>query len=119
MPFTLTDDLQFYGIEMSLSNILMIGLFRLNNRMIIFSKREKFISQQTLKVPYIYYVHMEKGRGIVLKFVTCLQILLFLNKRSIVHFWGMEGVGEGHKNGHFFGCHKCVMAPKWFKITTN
>ena len=27
-----------------------------------------------------------KGGGEVLKFVTCLQILLFLNKRSIVHF---------------------------------
>ena len=41
MPFTLTDDPQFYGLEMSLSNILMIGLLRSNNRMVIFSKTEK------------------------------------------------------------------------------
>ena len=32
MPFTLTDDPQFYGSEMSLSNILMIGLFRSNSK---------------------------------------------------------------------------------------
>ena len=35
------------------------------------------------------------GVGEVLKFVTCLQILLFLNNRSIVHFvrWGPGGGG--------------------------
>ena len=33
----------------------------------------------------------------VLKFVTCLQILLFLSNRSIVHFceWGDGWVGGG------------------------
>ena len=41
MPFTLTDNLQFYGLEMSLSNILMVGLFRSNYRMVIFSETEK------------------------------------------------------------------------------
>ena len=41
MSFTLTDDPQFYGVDMSLSNIPMIGLFRSNNRMVIFSKTEK------------------------------------------------------------------------------
>ena len=30
----------------------------------------------------------QKGVGGVLKFVTCLSILLFLNNRSIVHFCG-------------------------------
>ena len=30
----------------------------------------------------------------VLKFVTCLQILLFLNNRSSVHFWGWRGWGS-------------------------
>ena len=35
---------------------------------------------------------------IVLKFITCLRILLFLNNRSIVHLLRM---GEGHKVGHF------------------
>ena len=50
--FTLTDDLQFYGLEVSLSNILMIGLFRSNNRIVIFSKTEKeIILQQTRKGP--------------------------------------------------------------------
>ena len=37
----------------------------------------------------------QKGGGVVLKFVTCLWILLFLNNRSIVHFcewwgWGVK-----------------------------
>ena len=41
MPFIFTDDPHFYVLEMSLSNILMIGLFRSNNRMVIFSKTEK------------------------------------------------------------------------------
>ena len=36
--FTLTDNPQFYGSEVSLNNILMVGLFRFNNRMIIFPK---------------------------------------------------------------------------------
>ena len=87
MPFTLTNNLQSYGLEMSLYNILMIGLFRSNSRMVIFSKIEKKIaSQKTGKGPYMYYdVHMEGGWG-GLKFITCLQILLFLSKRSIVHF---------------------------------
>ena len=40
MPFTLTDNPHLYGLEMSLSNILMIGLFRSNNKMVIFSKTE-------------------------------------------------------------------------------
>ena len=41
MLFILTDDSQFCGSEMSLSNILMIGLFCSNNMMAIFSKTEK------------------------------------------------------------------------------
>ena len=35
----------------------------------------------------------QKGGGGVLKFVTCLWILLFLNNRSIVHFYGCWGGG--------------------------
>ena len=39
--------------------------------------------------PYIYDVYTERGLGEgILKFVTCLRILLFLNNRSIVHFCG-------------------------------
>ena len=41
MPFIFTDDPHFYVLEMSLSNILMIDLFRSNYRMVIFSKTEK------------------------------------------------------------------------------
>ena len=41
MPLTLTDDPQFYESEVYLSNILMIALFRPNNRMVNFSKTEK------------------------------------------------------------------------------
>ena len=49
------------------------------------------------------------GRGgeEVLKFVTCLYILLFLNSRSIVHFcgWGCVGVGGGVVCGR----HNCMI----------
>ena len=41
MLFTLTDDPQFYILEVSFSNILMIGLFHSNIRMVSFSKTEK------------------------------------------------------------------------------
>ena len=65
--------------------------------------------------------HMGGG---VLKCVTCLQILLFLNKSPIIHFcrWRGWNTGHGglrdHKISHFCGRHKC-MTPKRFKITTN
>ena len=63
MPFTLTDDPQFYGL-MSCNNIFMIGLFRSNNRMVISSKTgKKIMSQQTHKGPYIYGVHLEGRWG--------------------------------------------------------
>ena len=40
----------------------MTGLFRSNNRKVIFSKTgKKVISQQACKGPYIYDVHMEVG----------------------------------------------------------
>ena len=122
MSFTLTDDPHLYGLEMSLNNILMIGLFRSNKRMVIFSKT-KFIHSKHVKGPYIYDVHMEGvwPHGRILKFVTCMQILLFLNERPIVHFFRWRG---GHRTWGvtklviFCGRHKFV-TPKWFKITTN
>ena len=62
MPFTLTDNPQFYSLEVSLSNILMISLFRSNNRIIFISETgKKLMSQQTRKGPEIYDVHMEGG----------------------------------------------------------
>lgn len=42
--------------------------------------------------PYIYDVQMV---GVaVLKFITCLRILLLLNNRSLVHFCGRRGLGS-------------------------
>ena len=65
--YTLTDNAQFYGLEVFLNNILMVVLFRSNNRMVIFPKTKKIISQQTCKGPYIYKVNIEvgweRGRG--------------------------------------------------------
>ena len=45
--------------------------------------------------PLLSIMYLWKG---VLKLVTCLRILLFLNNRSIVHFLGMWCVG-GNKTG--------------------
>ena len=78
MPFTLTDNPQFYGSEMSLSNILMIGLFRSNNQQdgnFFQNRKEISIAANTL------WRQHERG-------------------------WG-TGRG-GHKIGYFCGCHKCV-----------
>ena len=107
MPFTLTDNPQFYGLKVSLSNIFMRALF-CSNMMEIFSKTEK-------KGTYTDDVHMEgEWRG-VLRFATCLQIL-FLNKpKMYCSFLWMKGVTELII---FCGFHK-YMNPKWFKITTN
>ena len=41
MLFALTDDPHLYGLKVPLNKILMIDLFRLNNRIIIFSKTKK------------------------------------------------------------------------------
>ena len=125
MPFTLTDYPQFYGLEMSLSKIMMIGLFRLNNRMVVFSKTEKkFISQQTRKGSYIYNVHTE-GDGGILKichvfanyFVFKQKIYCSFLQQKIYSFLRMEGV-EVTNLAIFCGRHKCMTA-NWFKTTTN
>ena len=85
-----------------------------------FSKTEKeIILQQTRKGPYIYEVNMEVRWGVLI-FVTCLQVFLLLNRRSIVHFYRWRG-WRGLQN--WTSCKKCMtpkyMIPKWFKITTN
>ena len=90
MLYTFSGDPQFYGLEVSLSNILMIGLFRLNNRMVIFTKTEKkSISQQTRNGPYIHDVHMEVGWEGSLKicYVSADSFVFKQNLlKSIVHF---------------------------------
>ena len=68
----MTGDPQFYVSEVSLNNILIIGLFCSNNRMIIFSKTEKIQIKQTRKEPYTYNVHIEVGGGGVLNFYPYL-----------------------------------------------
>ena len=100
MPFTFTNDPHLYGLEISLIDILMTGLFCSNNRMV----RRGMVSQ-----------------GGVSKSVKCLQMLLILSKRSIVHFcrWrGWHRTWGAIKLVIFCDRHKC-MTPKWFKITTN
>ena len=60
MLLTVTDHPQFYGLEISLSNILTIGSFCSNKRTVIFSKQKKKIhSTANRKGPYIYNIHME------------------------------------------------------------
>ena len=51
-----------------------------------------------------------------MKFVTCLQILLFFKKDLLFIFAGR--VGGWHKIGHFCGRRKCT-TPKWFKISAD
>ena len=60
--FSLTDDSQFFGLEVSLSNILMTDLFCSNSRMVIFSKTEKnSYHSKHIKGLYIYDVQIEVG----------------------------------------------------------
>ena len=47
MIFTLTENPQLYGVEVSLGNMLML----------FFKKEKKIISQQKRKEKYIYDVH--------------------------------------------------------------
>ena len=79
--FTLSDDPQFFGLEVPLSNILMIGLFRSNNKMLIFFKTEKKYSKN------------------VLKFVKCLQFFFAFQQKIYCSILQMEGVG-GHTIGY-------------------
>ena len=74
--FTLTDDPQFYGLEVSLNNILMVGLFRSNNRMVIFSKTEKnhiifFVFKQKI---YCSFLQMERVGGHTIGHIIGLNI---------------------------------------------
>ena len=59
----------------------------------------------------------------VLKFVTCVQILLFFLKRDPLFISADRGGGAQCMGGlqnwlFFYGRHKCI-TPKWFKNTTN
>ena len=109
MQSTLTDDPRLYGLEMPLSNICMIGLLCSNIRMVFFFKTENSYHSKLLR-DHTFMTSTWKGdggMGGILKFVTRLQILLFSNERSTVHFcsrwrgWGTGPGEEGHKIGHF------------------
>ena len=75
VSFTLTDDPHVYGLEMALSNILMIGLFRSNNSVVIFSKTEK-------KSYYSKHVH-----GLKLQPIQLLEAVV---SSSQIHFKCIE-----------------------------
>ena len=116
VQFTLIHDPQFYGLEVYLSNILMIGLCCSNNRMVIFSKMEKkFISQPTRKGPYIYVVLIEVGWD----GLKICQVFADFFQQKIFSFYFCRWRGLGVTQLVIFcGRHKC-MTPKWFKVTTN
>ena len=80
-----------------------------------FNQREHTFMTSTLKEAH------------VLKFVTCLQIPLFLNNKFIVHYLRMKGLGS-HKIVHFFvgvtmvwtrmGCFSMLVFFDWSLLET-
>ena len=94
MPFTLPDNPQFYGVGVFLPNILIIGLFVSNSRMVILFRTKKNSHHSKHSMDHLF---MTMARG---GLVTCFQILLFLSKISTVHFYGWKEWGA-HKIGHF------------------
>ena len=99
MLFTLTNDPQFYGLKVSLSNILMIGLFRSNNMMVIFSRTKEVHFHSKYVRNHTFMTSTWKGR--VLKFVMYLQILFCFKTRDLM-FMFADGVGWGWHNCLFF-----------------
>ena len=67
MPSTLTDNPYLYGLGMSLSKNLMIGLFRSNNRMIFFSKTENKL------------INLWPLNGLKLQPIQSLEVVYFTN----------------------------------------
>ena len=59
----MTDDTKFYGLEVSLNNILMLRLFVQTTGWQFFLKQKKIISQQTHNGPYIYDINIEVEWG--------------------------------------------------------
>ena len=84
---TLTEDPQFYGLEMSLSNILMINLFRLSNRMVIFSKTEYIYI-------YIYIYHIKNVSSLKLQPILLFEELVSSSTLSYIYFDCIENNPE-------------------------
>ena len=103
MPFTLTEDVQFYGLKMSLGNILMIILFRTNNKVVFFLKQKKSLYQGKYLTDHTFMTSTLKGDGG--GGVSHMSVDSFIFKQKIYClFLRMEGVGGGggHKIGHYF-----------------
>ena len=80
MSFTLSGDSRFYGLEISLTNILMIGLCRSNNRMVIFSKTENSYHSKHVKAhTFMMSTWNEDGH------MLCVYVCVFV--------WGKGGRG--------------------------
>ena len=88
--FTLTDDPQFYGLEISLSNILMIGLFLSSNRMIVFSNTEKN-SYHSKHVRDHTFITSTWGS---IKVCHMFADSFFLNQKIYCSFSQVEGLGS-------------------------
>ena len=88
IPFTLTEDPQFYGLEISLSNILMINLFCLSNKMVIFSKTEK------KKNIYIYIYHIKNVNSLKLQPILLFEELVSSSTLSYIYFDCIENNPE-------------------------
>ena len=78
----------FFFLSLSIKKFITLS-FDVNN------STKKFIAlHKTQKLrDHTFRISTWKGAGGVLKFVMCLQILLSLNNRSIVHFCGCWGRG--------------------------
>ena len=126
MPFTLTDDSQFYGLEIPLSKILMIGLFHSNNS--IFSNNRVFLRQKKSNIkannqgtihfrcPHGKRMATLKGwRGVKI-YLMSADFFVF-KQRIYCLFLQIEGVVVT-KLVIFCGRHKWINS-KWFNITTN
>ena len=115
MSFTLTYNPQLYGLEMSLSNFLMIGWFLITNIHLITNICP---NKQT---------STWKGNGQIrgnLKICHMSADSFVFRQKIYCSFLQIEGVGYRTwgpgitKLIIFCGRHK-FMTPKWFKITTN
>ena len=125
MSFTLTENPQFYGLEKSLSNILMIYLFRSNNRMVIFLKQKKKSYHSKHVRDHTFTTSLWKGDGRMgqgLK-ICHMSAYSFVFKRKIYcSFFQMKGLGcktwVFTELVIFCWRHK-FMTPKWFKNRSN
>ena len=108
---------------MSLSNVLVIGLFRSNSRMVIFSKTEKNSYHSKHVRDHTFMTSIWKVdvhiKGKVLKFVTCLYILFFFKQKIYCVHFCLQMKVVGVTKLVIFCCHHKFITPKWFKITTN